>query len=147
MTSGGNRYPEKADRGAGRTGRCRSDLIARVSLMPTPVANATVPGLGPDQERAPRLPPKEPARGSQERLVGCTVDRSLHLPAQDRDLVSQHGDLQFRLSRNAVVRAGQAEDAAQEEIEEGANHGAALLQTGPPVPALRPAIEFLDPTG
>src|SRR6266545_396355 len=40
-----NRYTENADRRAGRTGRCRRDLIARVSLMPTPVANATVPHI------------------------------------------------------------------------------------------------------
>src|SRR6266545_7416012 len=43
MTSGGNRYPAKADLDAGRTGGCRRDLIARVSLMPTPAANATEP--------------------------------------------------------------------------------------------------------
>src|SRR6266508_2793848 len=43
MTSGGKRYPAKAELGAGRTGGCRRDLIARVSLMPTPAANATVP--------------------------------------------------------------------------------------------------------
>src|SRR6266542_2621198 len=43
MTSGGKRYPAKAEYGAGRTGRCRRDLIARVSLMRTPAANATVP--------------------------------------------------------------------------------------------------------
>src|SRR6266498_5639243 len=43
MTSGGKRYPAKAELGAGRTGECRRDLIARVSLMPTPAANATVP--------------------------------------------------------------------------------------------------------
>jgi hypothetical protein len=35
--------PEKADRSAGRRGGCRRDLIARVSLMRTPVANATLP--------------------------------------------------------------------------------------------------------
>ncbi len=43
MTSGGKRYPAKAELGAGRTGGCRRDLIALVSLMPTPAANATVP--------------------------------------------------------------------------------------------------------
>src|SRR6266498_429768 len=43
MTSGGKRYPEKADRGTDRTGGCPRDLIARVSLMPMPAANATVP--------------------------------------------------------------------------------------------------------
>jgi hypothetical protein len=49
MTSGGKRYPAKANLGAGRTGGRRRDLIARVSPMPTPAANATVPavpGLG-----------------------------------------------------------------------------------------------------
>jgi hypothetical protein len=45
MTSGGKRYPEKADLGAGRTGRSRRVLIVRVSPRPTPIANATVPYL------------------------------------------------------------------------------------------------------
>jgi hypothetical protein len=43
MTSGGKRYPAKADLGAGRTRGRRRDLIARVSLMPMQAANATVP--------------------------------------------------------------------------------------------------------
>jgi len=46
--------------------------------------------------------------------------------------VSQHGDLEFRLSRRALVRPKQAEDAAQEEVEKGGDHGAALSQIGPP---------------
>src|SRR6266540_3168849 len=50
MTSGGKRYPAKAELGAGRTGRCRRDLIARVSLMRTPAANATVPGCAVHDE-------------------------------------------------------------------------------------------------
>jgi len=99
-------------------------------------------GLGPDQERAPRLPPKEPARGGKERLVGCAVDRSLHLPAQDCDLVSQHGDLDLRLGRCPIVGMDQAEDAAQEKIEERADHGAALSQTGPPLPVSGPRSSF-----
>jgi hypothetical protein len=40
------------------------------------------------------------------------------LPAQDGDLVSEHGDLKLRLGRFALVRPEHAEAAAQEEIEE-----------------------------
>ena len=43
MTAGGKRNPAKAELGAGRTGSWRRDLIARVSLLPTPAANATAP--------------------------------------------------------------------------------------------------------
>src|SRR6266508_559761 len=54
MTSGGKRYPEKADRGTDRTGGCPRDLIARVSLMPTSAANATVPwGVRPAAQGPP----------------------------------------------------------------------------------------------
>jgi len=59
--------------------------------------------------------------------------------------VSQHGDLEFRLGRHAVVLTDQAEDPAQEEIEERADHGAAFSQTGRRCRSQR-AIVFLDPT-
>src|SRR6266496_2269017 len=63
MTSGGNRYPEKADLGAGRTGGCRRDLIARVSLMPTPAANATVPRAGLPARAESEVPTGDRSRG------------------------------------------------------------------------------------
>src|SRR6266511_4873263 len=59
MTSGGKRYPEKADRGTDRTGGCPRDLIARVSLMPMSAANATVPL---PLVQAPECEPVEPHR-------------------------------------------------------------------------------------
>jgi hypothetical protein len=77
-------------------------------------------GLGPNQERPARLSPKDPARGGEKRPVGCAVDRSLHLPAQDRDFVSQHRDLKLCLGRHAVVRTDQTEDPAEKEVEERA---------------------------
>jgi hypothetical protein len=46
--------------------------------------------------------------------------------------VAEHCDLELRLGRHALVRSEQAEDAAQEEIEERTNHGAALSQIEPP---------------
>src|SRR6266511_1511134 len=88
-----------------------------------------------DQERVPCFPSKDPARRGEERLIRCPVDRPLHLPAQDRNLVSQNGDLELRLGRCAIVRPEQAEDAAQKEIEEGADHGAALSQIERPLPS------------
>jgi hypothetical protein len=51
--------------------------------------------------------------------------------------VSQNGDFELRLGRCAVVRPEQAEDAAQKEIEERADHGAALSQIGLPLPLSR----------
>jgi hypothetical protein len=37
---------------------------------------------------------------------------ALHLPAEDRDLVAEHRDLELRLGHLAIVRLEQAEDAA-----------------------------------
>jgi hypothetical protein len=124
---------------------------SRNAARPGPLPSHQLPvppqeGLGPNQERPPRLSPKHPARRGEERPVGCAVDRTLHLSAQDRDLVSQHGDLEFRLGRHAVVRTDQTEDPAQEEIEERADHGAAFSQTGRRCRSQH-AIVFLDPTG
>ena len=88
-------------------------------------------GLRPDQERAPRLPREQPAGGGEERLVRCAVDRALHLPTEDGDLVAEHRDLEVRLGRHTVVRLEEADYPAQEEVEERADHGAALSQIGP----------------
>ena len=50
--------------------------------------------------------------------------------------MAQHGDLKLRLGRNALVGPEQAEDTAQEEVEDGPDHGAALSQIGsPPQPS------------
>ena len=84
-------------------------------LGPFPGHELAVPaeeGLRSDQEGIPRLSPEQPAGRRKECLVGCTVDRTLHLPAEDSDLVSEHDVLEFRLSRRALVRSEQAEDAA-----------------------------------
>ena len=102
---------------------------------PLPCDELPVPaeeGRRTDQERAPCLTPKHPARGGEERLVRGPVDRPLDLPAEDADLVTQDGVLELRLSRGAVVPPEQAEDAAQLEIEERADHGAAFSQIGLP---------------
>jgi hypothetical protein len=115
---------------------------------PLPSHQLPVPaeeGLWSDQERVPCSPPKDPARCGEECPVGCAVDRALHLAAEDRDLVAQHGDFKLRLGRSALVGPEQAEDAAQEKVEDGPDHGAALSQIAPP-PQTQVAIEFLDLT-
>src|SRR6266545_1709084 len=61
MTSGGKRCPAKAELGAGRTGGCRRDLIARVSLMPTPAANEQC------LHSRPPTPPRPGSSRSSER--------------------------------------------------------------------------------
>jgi len=102
-----------------------------VRLGPLPSHQLPVPpkeGLRPDQERTPGLSPKQPARGGEERPVGCAEDRALHMPAEDRELVAEHRDLDLRLGPNAIVRPKQAKDAAQDEVEDGSDHGAALSQ-------------------
>jgi hypothetical protein len=111
----------------GTSGRAAWSGPLRGDELPVPPEQ----GLGADEERVPRLSRKGPTRGA---LVGCAVNRSLHLPAQDGDLVSQHDVLEFRLSSSALVRPEQAEDAAQKEEEDGPDHGAALSQLGLPQP-------------
>ena len=100
----------------------------------SPAAGATGGASRGGPGTRPRLPPEHPARRCEERLVGCAVDRALHLPAEDGDLVAEHCDLEFRLGRHPLVRPEQSEHAAQEEIQERTNHGAALSQIGPPPP-------------
>jgi hypothetical protein len=78
----------------------------------------------------PCLARKGPTRCREEGLVGGPVDRTLDLPAEDAQLVAQDRDLKLRLSPRALGRPEQADDAAQEEIQERLEHGAALLQTG-----------------
>ena len=46
-------------------------------------------------------------------------------------MVAQDNDLKIGLGRCTLVRPEQAEDAAEEKIEERADHGAALSQIGP----------------
>ena len=42
--------------------------------------------------------------------------------------MAEHRDLDLRLGPNAIVRPKQVKDAAQDEVEDGSNHGAALSQ-------------------
>jgi hypothetical protein len=70
---------------------------SRRPVWPGPLPSHQLPvppeeRLGADQERAPRFPPEHPARRCEERLVGCAVDRPLHLPAQICDLGPIDGD-------------------------------------------------------
>jgi hypothetical protein len=52
--------------------------------------------------------------------------------------VSQHHVLKLRLGRHALVGPEQAEDASQEEVEDGPDHGAALSQIGSPCSVTAP---------
>src|SRR6266545_6344938 len=61
MTSGGNRYPAKADLGAGQVQACWRDLIAPVSATGARTTNATVP-----------------ATACHDRLVGDGIDLSAY---------------------------------------------------------------------
>jgi hypothetical protein len=98
-----------------------------------------------DQKPVPCLSREQPARRGEQGLVGGPVDGPLHLPTKDGDLVTEHRDLELRLSHRAHIRAEQVEDSAQEQIEERAEHGAALSQIGRVPP--ESAIGFVNPTG
>src|SRR6266545_4058433 len=75
MTSGGNRYPAKAERGDGAGQRYRCGLIARVSLKQVGATNATVPN-GPSPTRSrPR-----PSPGHEGRIGGQQARRSRAKP-------------------------------------------------------------------
>jgi hypothetical protein len=64
--------------------------------------------------------------GGQERSVRGPIGGSLHLSAQDGDLVAEHGVLKLRLSSGAFVRPEHSQDAQQQQIEKRGDHGAAL---------------------
>ena len=61
-------------------------------------------------------------------------------------MVTQDRDLKLRLSPRGLGRPEQAEDSAQEEIQERLEHGAALLQTAPSA-SWWDVIAFSYPTG
>ena len=103
-------------------------------------------GLRSDQERAPRLSPKQPAGGGEERPIGCAVDRALHLPAEDSELVAEHHDLDLRLGRHAILRSEQAQEAVQEEIKGVSGSRRGIVTDQVPSPH-REAIGFVYPTG
>ena len=117
--------------GLGIDHRSRRPSVPHGPLAGDELAVPAKERLGPDQERPSRLPQEHPARRREERLVGCDVARPLHLPPKDGELVAEHPDLQLGLSRRAFARAEQAEDAAQEHIEERSEHGATLCQIRP----------------
>jgi hypothetical protein len=59
---------------------------------------------------------------------------ALDLPAEDHELVAEHCHLEIRLDGCAIAGQQQAKDAAQKEVEDRADHGAALSQIAPPFP-------------
>ena len=63
-----------------------------------------------------------------ERSVGGPVDRSLDLTPQDGQLVAEDDDLQIGFSHRALLRPQQAEETAQEQVEERSDHGGGLSQ-------------------
>jgi hypothetical protein len=68
MTSGGKRYPAKADLGAGQRQGCWRDL-APVSVTDTPTTNATVPSARPSKV----------ACGLADRVTGSLTGNSLRV--------------------------------------------------------------------
>jgi hypothetical protein len=61
--------------------------------------------------------------------------------------VTEDDNLQIGLSHRTLARPEQAEETAQEKVEEGPDHGGALSQMTFVTAFMRAAIEFLDPTG
>jgi hypothetical protein len=75
--------------------------------------------LGPDEESSPTLPPEEPAQPGEERSVSWPECGAGHLAAQDRDLVSEHDDLDGQFLSLVATNPEQLEDANEGDIEEG----------------------------
>jgi hypothetical protein len=78
--------------------------------------------------KVPHPSGQEPARRGQERPVRPPVRRSLHLTAQDGQLVPKDDDLQIRLRHRALARPEQTEQTAQQEVEDRPDHGGGLSQ-------------------
>jgi hypothetical protein len=74
--------------------------------------------LGTDEEHAPPSSWKDPACCSKQRAVPAPVDRALHLPAQDRELVAKDEDLNLGGLVGAMVRCDEGEEPTKHQIEE-----------------------------
>jgi hypothetical protein len=61
--------------------------------------------LWTNEERAPAFPGQDPARRRQQSLISASVDRTLDLPTQDRELVAENQDLNLRGLIGAVALA------------------------------------------
>ena len=86
--------------------------------------------VGGDRKGGPPLAREEPAGRGQEGPVGGAVARSLPPPTQDTKLTPEHGNLQVPvLDPNADE---QAENLAQDPIQEEREHGRSLTGSPPP---------------
>ena len=79
-------------------------------------------GLGLNEEAVPTLSGEEPAQPGEERSVGWPECGSCHLAAQDRDLVSEHDDLDGQLPSATPAKPEQLEHANEGLVEEGERH-------------------------
>jgi hypothetical protein len=103
---------------AGPRGRCGSVHFLSLSCRchRSRVSGQTRNALHASRRRTPPAAARNAL--SDARQIGRFT-----LSEQDRDLVSKDRQLDLRVSRRAVFRTEQTEDAAQKEIEEGADHG------------------------
>ncbi len=95
-------------------------------VRPAPGHQATMPaqqGLGPDDEAGPASP-REQARGRGEKdPVGIGQFGPGHLPAQDRELMTQHDDLKIRRAIRPKGQRHQSEEASGEDVQQPGQHG------------------------
>jgi hypothetical protein len=91
------------------------------------LAAPAVERVGYDRKGGPPLAGEEPAGGGEQGPVGGAVAGPLPLPAQNTQLTAHHGDLQL-----PVIDARsdeQAEEPAQDAIQEEREHGRSLTRS------------------
>jgi hypothetical protein len=75
-------------------------------------------GLGVNEERTPAFARQHPACCSQQCAIPHSVDRALHLTAQDRHLVAQHEILKADLLDGAILGGEHAEQPTKQQVED-----------------------------
>ncbi len=79
-------------------------------------------GGGRDEETRPAGTGKDPTRGRQKRPVSVAQLRAADLPAQNREFVTKHHDLEFLVSLGTEPQHHDREDTPRHDIEEGQDH-------------------------
>src|SRR5450759_1221934 len=107
---------------------------ALLGIRPSASNQVSMPsqqGLGLHEEPTPASLWHKPTQPSQDRPVRWPQSRTLDLTTQDRDLVSEHDDLDRQFVLFAPAKPEQLEYPNEGHIEEGQRHGQSSLALCP----------------
>jgi hypothetical protein len=127
----------------------------RARIRPAPPDQLTVPAQ--QRRRAhrktrPGASRQRPRKRREDRSIDGTDPHSSGRPAQDRQLVPEHQDLELLRPFRSAQQQDELNQAAERHIDKRPNHahlrnrGRAKLSIYVLTPTLRPRAEFLNPT-